>query len=107
MIGAALLVGFLVQVIFWRRPAMVDSRPGFAAALVAAAGLGLVLVVIAAIFETVGTEPGTLATGVPGLLLLCAAPSAYAVMLAPTGPLVGVDRADSPNRGSRSVGARS
>jgi len=92
VIGSALLVGFLVQVVFWRRIAMVDSRPRLARVLIFCAGAGLVLVVIAAGVYTTGSPAGAFAAGILGWLLLCAAPAAYAVMLAPTGPLSLLER---------------
>lgn len=87
VIGSALLVGFLVQIVFWRRIAMVDSRPQVALALICGAGVGFVLVIVAAVLDATGDHAGSLAAGIPGWLLLCAAPAAYSVMLAPTGPL--------------------
>jgi membrane-associated phospholipid phosphatase len=87
VIGAALLVGFLVQVVFWRTPAMVDSRPGFSVVLACIAGAGVVAIVTCAIIGAAGDPVGALTIGIPGLLLLCIAPCAYALMLAPTGPL--------------------
>ncbi len=88
VIGSALLVGCVVQAVFWRRVAMVDSRPVLARTFVCCAGLGAVLVAAAAALAGSGERAGSLAAGIPGWLLLCAAPAAYAVMLAPTGPLV-------------------
>jgi membrane-associated phospholipid phosphatase len=86
VIGSALLVGFLVQVVFWRKIAMVDSRARLGAAILLCAAAGAALVVVGGVFAA--GPPVLAAAGIPGWLLLCAAPAAYSVMLAPTGPLI-------------------